>query len=200
MDPVLADLIRIISLELITTIGPAVVSAAVAYFVASSQFRSKLKEIRETNEFQARQHLFEYYKRRQKKLSRDYQELSGGISTILGIATATADSENSEALKQMARSYTGFLKMLAGIMPKEVSSTLQEMKDRQLTQTSEYLALAEYQEHDGWCVDFEEGIEGLRAMAFHLMEVSIHLQGCNQRLLENQMNRVFEKYIRSVAK
>ena len=62
MDPVLANLIRDISFEGIKILGPAAIASIVAYKSASAQYKAKLAELTRQHEFNARQHLFDYYK------------------------------------------------------------------------------------------------------------------------------------------
>jgi len=194
MDPTLAQLIGSVSIEAVKIVGPAVVAAVVAYKAASLQFKSTLLQLRETNQFAARQHLFDYYKERQKRFSEGYASLVESLGQALGFNAALSDDEPNAATKAIQDSFTSLAKLHLGAAPFEIKLVLRDMKAKSLDQIEEYVDL---EEKSATLSELSMGsdFESMRAAVIAMIEVYAALERCNQLLLEREMDRLFSKYI-----
>lgn len=198
MDPTLAQLIDSVCVEAIKVIGPAVVAAIVAYKAASLQFQATLQQLRENNEFSARQHLFEYYKERQKRFSESYFNLVSSLSQVLGANAAAGDDEPDGSLKAMLDTFTSLAQLHLGAAPFEVKLVLRDMKQKKLEEIEEYKELEAKQALLSGLV-IGKDFESKRAAVFSMIEVYGSLERCNQLLLEREIDFLFSKYFKERA-
>lgn len=194
MDPVLADLIRTIALESIKVLGPAAVAAIATYKVANAQYRARLIEISQTNEFGARQNLFDYYKGRQAKLAEGQRELNEALGQLLGMM-ASADADSGSARHPLVDTYTGMVDMHIGLAHFDVDITRRDMKAKGLSDSEEYGRLEQYAKVVVE-LSLSTDAEIVKKNAFALLEVYGFLERCNQVLLEAQMEGLFNKYLK----
>lgn len=190
MDPVLAELLN----ELIKIVGPAVVAALAAYKAAALQFRATLQQLREGNEFSARQHLFDYYKERQKRLSERHTSLMNSLGQVLGVNAAAQDNEPEGSLKAIIDTFNSMAQLHLGAAPFEIHLVLRDMKAKKLHQLDDYRELEARKERlTGLIVGRD--FESTRSAGFALIEVYGELERCNQLLLESEMDALFSKYV-----
>jgi hypothetical protein len=198
VDPNLIDLAKIVSLEAIKVLGPAIVAGLTGYGAARLQYVGKLNELEKSNEFDARQHLFDYYKSKQVKLEEAYKELSNGLGQALGY-TAGAEILDSIGLSKTVSVYAGMVDVHLGIVPFDIDLTLRDMKAKKLDLTEEYRKLSEYREITSKLKPISgKGIESIQANVFVLLEINSSLQICNQLILERQIESIFAKYVKNV--
>lgn len=198
MDPTLAQVIESVSTEAIKIIGPAVVAALAAYKAAALQFKATLQQLREGNEFSARQHLFDYYKERQKRFSEGYSNLVNSLSQVLGANAAAEGDEPDGSLKAMLDTFTSLAQLHLGAAPFEIKLVLRDMKARKLEQIEEYKELEGKQAMLSGLV-LGKDFESKRAAVFSMIEVYGALERCNQLLLEREMDSLFSKYVQERA-
>jgi hypothetical protein len=194
MDAALAQLLETVGIETIKVIGPAIVAAIVAYKVASLQFKATLRQLREANEFSARQHLFDYYKERQKRFSEGYSSLINSLSQILGTNTAVSDDELDGSLKAMLDTFSSLAQLYLSATPFEIKLVLRDMKAKKLNELDEYKDLEEKQLNLSG-LSLGKDFESKRTAVFFMIEVYGALERCNQLLLEREIDGLFGKYV-----
>jgi hypothetical protein len=194
LDPVVTELIRSIGTDALQILGPAVVAALAAYKAASLQFKATLQQLRESNEFSARQHLFDYYKGRQKRLSESHASLMSSLGSVLGANAAAGDGEPDGALQAIVDTFTSMAKLHLGAAPFEIQLVLRDMKAKRLGQLEEY---RELEQKAALLIGLDVGpaFESKRAVVFTLIEAYGALERCNQLLLEQEMDALFSKYV-----
>lgn len=193
MDPLQIDLIKTVSLEAIKILGPAVVAALTGYWAARLQYVSKLKELERSNEFNARQQLFDYYKNQQAKLAERHKELADGLGQVLAFAAVADDDEKNT---KIVKAFMGTVSTYISIVPFDIDMTRRDMKTKGLEATDEYQKLGEY--HDSSLnLKSGESFETTQANVYILFEIYSFLERCNQLLLERQMEGLFSKYMKN---
>ncbi|MFP1680282.1 hypothetical protein ACLD02_16410 [Alloalcanivorax sp. C16-2] len=134
MDPAITELLH----DALKILGPALVTGFVGYKAASLQFRATLEKIREGNEFSARQHLFDYYKERQKRFSDSYANLLNQLGQILGINAATFGTDLDESTSAIVDTFNAQVRLHLGAAPFELALLLRDMKSKKLDKTEEF--------------------------------------------------------------
>lgn len=194
MDPVLAELINSIGLEAIKIVGPAAVAAFAAYKAASLQFKATLTQLREGNEFSARQYLFDYYKDRQKRLSESHNELTTSLGQVLGVNAAAREDVFDVNIQKMIDTFDSIASLYLDAAPFEISMTVRDMNAKGLDNLEEYLILqSTKQALEGLVVG--EDFNSKKAAVISLLKVYGQLERCNQLLLEKEMDSLFSKYV-----
>jgi len=199
LDPNLIDLIKIVTLEIIKVLGPAIVAAFAVYRAARLQYVGKLNELEKSHEFNARQHLFDYYRSRQVKLEEGHKELSNGLGQVIGYSAGAELCKETVDLSKIVSAYTGMVDVHLGIIPFDIDLTLRDMKAKALDPTEEYRKLSEYREISSKLKPISgKGLEIIQANVSVLLEIYSFLQMCNQLILERQIEGIFAKYVKSV--
>lgn len=194
MDPVLAELIKSIGVEAIKIVGPATVAAFAAYKAASLQFKATLTQLREANEFAARQYLFDYYKERQNRLSESHNELTTSLGQVLGVNAAAREDVFDANIQKMIDTFDSIARLHLDAAPFEISLTVRDMKSKGLDDLEEYLELqSTKQTIEGLVV--AEDFNSKKAVVISLLKVYGQLERCNQLLLEKEMDSLFSKYV-----
>ena len=197
MDPNLIDLAKTVSLEAIKILGPAVVAAFTGYWAARLQFVSRLKELERSHEFNARQHLFDYYKNRQAKLEEGHKALSEGLGRVLGVSAAAQLHGESGDFSKIVSAFTGMVDVYLGIVPFDIDLTRRDMKAKGLDAMEEFQRLTEYRETSSKLKPASgKGLEVIQANVYILLEIYSFLVRCNQLLLEQQIEGLFSKYMK----
>jgi hypothetical protein len=194
MDPVLADLLKSVLMEVTKVIGPAVVAALATYGVTRWQFLEKLREIERTQEFSARQNLFDYYKNRQLKLAEGYQQLSGAFGQLLGMATA-CEEQSTDKSNRLVESFAGIADIYVGIAPFDIDISCRDLAAKGLENTEEYAKLQEYRRIAS-AMSLTGTFGVVRGNILSLLEIYGFLERCNHLVLEKQMEALFSKYIK----
>jgi|GEM_PF-2529823 len=194
MDPVLAELLNSIGLEAIKIVGPAAIAALAAYKAASLQFKATLAQLREANEFSARQHLFDYYKERQKRLLESHNELTTSLGQVLGVNAAVREDDLDFSGQKMIDSFDAIARLYLGAAPFEISLTVRDMKAKGLDDLEEYVEL-ESTKHALGGLELGEDFDSKRNVVISLLGVYGQLERCNQLLLEKEMDSLFSKYV-----
>ena len=194
MDPVLAELINSIGLEAIKIIGPAAIAAFAAYKAASLQFKATLTQLREANEFSARQHLFDYYKDRQKRLSESHNELTTSLGQVLGVNAAAREDDLDTSIEKMVDTFDSIARLYLGAAPFEISLTVRDMKAKGLDRLEEYSEL-QSKKQTLEVLELDQDFESKKNVIISLLEVYGQLERCNQLLLEKEMDSLFSKYV-----
>ena len=194
MDPVLAELLNSIGLEAIKVVGPAAIAAFAAYKAASLQFKATLAQLREANEFSARQYLFDYYKERQKRLSESHNELTTSLGQVLGVNAAVPEGDLDFSIQKMIDTFDAIAHLYLGAAPFEISLTVRDMKAKGLDDLEEYVEL-ESTKHTLGGLELEADFDSKRNVVISLLGVYGQLERCNQLLLEKEMDSLFSKYV-----
>lgn len=190
MDPVLAEFLT----DATMIIGPAVVTGFFAYQAAAHQSKATLQKIREANEFSARQHLFDYYKERQKRFSEGYTNLVNTMGQVLGVNAAAFDSNSDVGLDKLVDGFNSIVGLHLSAAPFEISLVLRDMVAKKLDGTEEF---KELEVKKARVADLTAGTdyETTKSTVNALIEVYGELERCNQLLMEKEMDRLFSKYV-----
>lgn len=192
MDQVLSGLIGTVLMESVKILGPAIVTAIVTYKLTKIQYDGKLKEIDKSNEFKARERLFDYYKERQDKLAADHMKLNETFGQIAGISSHVADGKGE--LDGFAEMAFGIYDLYLRTAPFEAEVTLRDMVAKNLDKTKEYFEIDAYKMKLAALKPTRDMSE-IKHSLFLLMEFYMFLLRSNHLLLERQLESVFEKYV-----
>lgn len=194
MQPEIIKLIEVVSIDAIKILGPAVVAALATYKATKAQYEAKLQELTKGHEFKAREHLFDYYKGRQVKLSKSHEELSNALGQALGFSAATTDLDPSDNINDMANACFGIVKLYLGQAPFEINTTLRDFESKNIQETPEYEKLNSYIGLLNTLSPSNNRLE-FEKIVFSLLEIYSFLERCNQVLLEKEMKGLFNKYV-----
>jgi hypothetical protein len=194
MDAATVDLIKTIGTDSIKILGPAIITALVAYKVAQRQLEIKLKELEKTHEFVAREHLFMYYKERQNKLAEGHEALADFLGQILGTAT-TIGAADKDIAEDMIPPVAELIVAYSNMTPAEIRITSRDMERSGLKDTEDYNRLIAYLEPIR-NLDKSGTLSALRKNVFTILEAYHFLQYCNQSLLQREMDKVFARYVK----
>lgn len=203
MTPETISLIKELSLNLkdivvdaIKILGAASITAYAAYRVAKIQLDLKIKELKSSMEFGAREHLFKYYTDRQNKLNDSYKELSQSLGSTLGNTSGfviIAGKEFPEDSKELFKLLNGYANFYKKVIPTEIDIAIRDMEKNGLIDTTEYLRLIEYKKQIGDFVH-ENTIDSFQECLFSVLGVYYCLQQCNESVLEKRIEEVFEAF------
>lgn len=185
MSPEAITAFQEVAVEAIKILGPAFFT----YLAASSQFRSKLEELERTQGFRSREHLFAYYKSRQRKLAKGYEELGEGIGKVLGFASAAADVPDAK-MNETIESFKVLVRVHTVVAPFELEMALRDLKAADLAGLDEFKKLSGYRDA---AANLQIGttIDHLRELVVKLMEIYGLLERCNQAVLEKRIESLF---------
>ncbi len=197
MDPEIANLIKTISIDAIKILGPAIIAAFATYKATKMQYEIRLAELTKGHEFKAREHLFDYYKDRQIKLSKSHEELNNALGQLLGMAAASQEHDEEDSINEMVDSFSGISNLYAELAPFEINTVLRDFESKDLNSTDEYTKLKSY---IGKLEDIQDQrtYSNVKNNVYILLEVYSFLERCNQMLLEAQIKRIFSKYVGNV--
>ena len=184
--------------DAIKILGPATISAYVAYKAATIQITLKLKEIDKNQEFQARIQTYNLYKEKRERLRSDV----GGITGIMGeLVNTGVAAENGEGIvkddkyKELRASLPEFFANFVRSIPRKVNVLKLDMKKEGLVDTPQFQQLQ-------FCIERTQNLEvksysssvairnwAVLTDAYHL------LLDCHELLIDRQTARLFEKYL-----
>lgn len=193
MEPTIFELVKEIAPDAIKILGPAIITAVVAYKVSKAQSELRLKEIEKGHQFRAREHLFRYYKERQTQLSEDYTKLSNSLEEDLGFAAGYTESNEVKA-SGLVRTMANYIEMYSSVTLTEIGITMRDMDKNALDVTPEYERLKSCKDKISNLAK-EKNFPTLQKNMLTLVEVYRILQFCNQMLLQRQVEKMFHKYL-----
>lgn len=193
MDTATTEMIKTITSDAIKILGPAIIAALATYKATQRQFEVQLKELEQTHEFGAREHLFKYYKDRQVQLAKDYEQLNRSLGELIGFATGYSAVGQKEEDIEFLSTIMQFANMYARTTPVEIETTTHDMERNGLKDTEDYKKLLAYSK-SLQNLNNEVTLHALRRNVFIIVEAYHFLQHCNQALLQKQMEKVFTKY------
>ena len=185
MSPEAITAFQEVVLEAVKILGPAFFT----YLAASSQFRSKLEQLEKTQGFRSREHLFAYYRSRQKKLAKGYEELGEGIGKVLGFASAAADIPDAK-MNETVESFKVLVRVHTVVAPFELEMALRDMKAADLAGLDEFEKLSGYRDAAGK-LQIGKTIDDLRELVVKLMEIYGLLERGNHVVLEKRIESLF---------
>lgn len=180
--------------DAIKILGPALISAFLGYKVGRVQMDLKLKEMDKAHEFDARKHFFDFYKERIEQLRKDSEQFSGSLYELLGMQTAF-DSIDEEEFSKFRQSTAGTIENAINFMPFSINVAKNEMKKVGLDNIPEFEKLKACTAR---IKDLSKGDSTLLGMTKNvsvLLEIFGLLVFCHELALEEQMDRVFKKYL-----
>ena len=197
MEVEVAKVIETISIDAIKILGPAIIAAFATYKATKTQYEIKLNEITKSHEFKAREHLFDYYKERQIKLSKSHEELKNVLCQLLGMSISASDYKGNNSIGKLVDSFAGASSLYSGLAPFEIETTLRDFESKGLSETREYAKLQSYTDK---LKDIQkpEDYPSIKNNVFILLEVYSFLERCNQMLLEAQIENLFSNYVSKV--
>ena len=190
MDPEIAKLLTVVLTDVIKIVGPVAVTGWVTWKIAKGQFAQKLKELESNHEFLAREHLFQYYKDREKQLVETFRELNSGLGKIIGF---TSILEQEKMLPELNALYD-WLGIYMHMIPTMLSLTMTDMEQEGLSKTPEYEQLKKC-ESDLHAIKIDRNFENLKASTFSIFDIYLNLLRGNSLLLKKFREKVFTKYI-----
>lgn len=186
------DALAVIS-DAIKILGPALITAYVAYKATKAQMTLKLKEMDKSHEFGARKYIYNHYKERSRQLLKSYEGLNNGLGTLMGytIGYSLGDKENAaEFMQTMSNTIRSF----STLAPMELRITKKEMEKKRLHDTSEFAELDSYIEKVK-NLNQEDSMSALQKNIVFLLEIYAYLYYCQQLLLEKESDKIFQKYL-----
>lgn len=179
--------------DAIKILGPASLTAFVAYKTAKVQMAIKLKEMDKSHEFEARKHLFNHYKERSRQLLKNYKELNRALGNLMGftIGYSFGDKENAEKFIQ---TISNTIRSFSTLAPIELRITKKEMEKKRLHDTSEFAELDSYIEKLK-NIEQEDNLSALQKNIVSFLEIYAYLYYCQQLLLEKESDKIFQKYL-----
>ena len=187
-----ADVLSVVS-DAIKILGPAMITALLAYLIAKAQMSHKLKELDNTHDFSARKYLFNHYKERGQQLHKKYKELNNSLSNLMGftIGYTLTDKENE---KEFMRRMAEVIRSYSTLTPMDLRITKKEMKKNELQDTSEFGELDSYIEKVR-SFNQNDTLSAVQKNIVTLLEIYAHLYYCQQLLLEKEGDKIFQKYL-----
>jgi len=195
MEPTTIELIKTVTTDAIKILGPAIIAAFATYQVSKAQFELKLRELEKSHEFGARDKLFNYYKERKKELEKSFNDLNGTFGQTLGL-TIGSDGTMDEFTKKIFEGSSEMVKMYSKFVPHEIDKAIHEMEKRNLIDSKEYKKLKEFNDED-FTIEEINDFQSLQKNIFMLLEIYYYLHSSIQLILEIEMEKAFEKYIKA---
>jgi len=194
MDPILAELIKAVLLDVVKIIGPALIASIATYKVTKIQYDLKLKELKSSQSFKAKETLLEHYKYQKDKINEGYNSLTSSLAQILGFAFENND--NKEEIDDLVSAGVSASDMYISMAPFDIKITLRDMEASNLSDIAEYEKLISYEEKSKK-LKITRNISELKDTIYLLIEVYSFLGRCNQIMLENQIQNLFQGYLKS---
>lgn len=163
-------------IEVTKYLGPATITAIFGYAVGKSQFKGKLKELKEVNAYYASEKLFEYYQNREKELDEAYKSINHDLGFILGLDVANDLNDDIESLNEKIKIYDLFEKML----PYQIKLTMRDLKKYNLKDTEEFEKLKKILSEELP----RNRKNNLNDKITLFLEIYFYLRICNKRILE----------------
>ncbi len=190
MDPEVVKLFIPVLTDAIKILGPAAITGFVTWKIAKNQFGLKLKELESTHEFVAREHLFQYYKDREKQLVETYREFNSGLGKILGFASCLEQEKMTQELNMLY----DWLDIYMRVTPTMLSLTMTDMEQEGFSKTPEYEQLKK-SESNFRSIKIDRNFENLKANTFSIFDIYLDLLKGNSLLLKKSREKVFMKYV-----
>lgn len=174
---ILSDAVKIIL--------PATITAIVVYKITKTQMNVKIKEMIKTHEFDSREHLFNYYKERSRRLLKKHDKLNESLGRLMGFAigySSVAEEDAIEFLKRVGVTVRNFSRVV--LMDARI--TKKEMEKNGLNDISEFSELDSYIE-EVRKIDPSDNLSALQKNIVTLIEIYSHLHYCQQLMLEKQV-------------
>lgn len=191
MSPEIVALIIESITDIFKILGPAIIASWATYKAASVQINIKLKELDKVHSFNAREHLFNYYRERQDKLSKSYEEMQKSLGFFLGKAAAAGMSSEDILHVQMINK---LVELHSKIIPSGIESILKDMKKNKLENTDEFKNLQSSKEKLSTLKNAKTQNEAEDNM-LKLLEITGYQQSCNEMIIQKNLDEVFIKYV-----
>ena len=182
--------------QAIQILGPAIITGAVGllsgfigYLTARSQSQIKLKELDKSNEFRAREHLFNLYKERDARLEKIIRELNKTFGKLLvHIDALQGDNNQSELM-----SFTRLILIYSRPIINESQRLKRQLQDAGLIRHD---LIEELETHATTIRSLgkDHNVQRIQDDFGFLIEISNDLSYYNQLLLEHSINSIFKKY------
>jgi hypothetical protein len=182
--------VKDILLDAVKILLPATITAVLAYKITKNQMNFKLKEISRNLEFDSREHLFNYYKERSRRLLKKHDKLNESLSRLMGFAigySSVAEKDAIDFLKRVGVTIRNFSRV--ALMDSRI--TKKEMGKNGLNNISEFSELDSYVD-EVRKIDYSENLSALQKNIVTLIEIYSHLHYCQQLMLEKQIIRYFK--------
>jgi hypothetical protein len=188
-------LVQNITLEAIKVLGSAAIAAYATYRATAIQFESKIRELDKTNEFNARDRLYSYWKDRIARVESAIEILNGDLGRLLGmIQGQTIGNHLTEELEDFIKLIGTGAQTAAKSLAVELNTTLQDMREANLDCSYEFRALLEHQGFTHEKIRYGS-FEEFKVSLFLLLEINNTMHICLSRTLHQKMRIVFDDYI-----
>lgn len=194
MDPLIANLLT----DALKIIGPAVVAAYATYRATKLQFDARISEIEKTNEFNARDRLFEYFKAKQVQFEARTADILGSIGQVLGYTSASMAVEG-EQFSNTTRTFVGFLELSIVMAPFDIGETIRDMDLNGFSTSEDYKHLLKLLDK-AKALTKSSDLNTIVTNGYTIAEIYTFLARCNHALVEQQMKKLFSKYFSEIRR
>ena len=180
-------LIELIS-DAIKILGPAIITGLVAYKAGKLQLELKIKELYKSNEFKAREKIFEFHKSKLDENSSAMSALSSGLGQVAGMTLADRENEMK---------FNGFVNGLINVnllsLPHEFLNVEQEFEKYNNEFHEEKKHIGELKIRLGEIKKPESPEDALYAIN-ELIIIYGYLGRCIRSLIEKEALNIFKPY------
>lgn len=175
--------------DAIKILGPAIITAFVAYKAGAMQANVRMKELDKTNEFRVREKMFDVNREKLNRLEKSQQEFNKSLGEMLGTISFEESIEHGllGTLNKMMESYYKSIFL-------NIKSALKEMKENKLDDTDEYSNLKQYLSKMTTYKQAKNKVD-LENAFYALMELQGNLVDCEGKVLAKQADTIFKKYL-----
>jgi hypothetical protein len=191
MDPELYKLTLDVISDAIKILGPAAITGLVAYKAGRAQHELHLKELDKSNEYKARERLFDFHKGKLDENKAAMSSLANELGQFAGMTAA--DLKDDSKLNQFVR---GHLSTYIDNLPFEVSHIKKEMQ----------LYPGKFDQEDERMKDIETSIQQIKKPTdptevletiHELFKIYGFFGHCIRMLIEFEAGNIFEPYLKN---
>lgn len=182
--------------DAIKILGPAALTAYVAYKVAEIQTDQKIKEIQLAQDFEARKLLFDLLLRRLDSIREETEKLHSAMGLIMGNLAATEDLAK-DSFKEVFKVHCELIRHTAENMVDELSTIKIEMEEKRLTDKKIWKELPSFIELVK-SIQCTADMDSIRTNIFILLKVSSFQKTCTEFLIENERKTLLKKYLKDL--
>ena len=177
VEAVLSDLVKILT--------SAAITGLVVYLVMRDQINVKLREKNRNYEIDSRDHLFDFYRERSRRLLKKHDKLNESLGRLMGFVigySSVAEKEAAEFLNRISVTIQSFSKV--ALIDSRI--TKKEMEKNGLNNIREFGELESY-ENEVKKIELSDDLTALQKNVVTLIEIYSHLHYCQQLMLEKQV-------------
>lgn len=105
MDKEIFQLLITNTADVLKILGPAIITGVVGYFAGKAQLEIKIHELEKSNEFKAKEKIFDYLKEKLSKSHESLAELEGSFGQIAGMSDEDDTYEDNKFIYSQVANY-----------------------------------------------------------------------------------------------